>query len=389
MTGLEGILFEVSAVFFGAAALASLFLFAKQPIILAYIALGAALGPFGFRVIENPEHIRQMSRVGVVLLLFIAGLDLQPMKFLGLIKESAALTLATAASFFLISGLFALGIGLSPKDAIVFGTAMMFSSTVVGLKLVPTTTLHQRRAGELMTSVLLLQDVVAILAILLVLRTGNGNFAVLTAVVILKFALFAAAAAVSVRALVFPLLRRFDTIQEYTMVLALGWCLFCSQAAHALGLSLELGAFVAGIALASQKVSLVISVHLKPLREFFLILFFFAVGAGLDFLAEPKLLAAGVLFGAALVAVKAAVFRRAFERIGEARPLAAQLGARLGQASEFSFLIALAAVSAGALTRRGELLIQTATIASFIASTYWVVTKYPTPISSDEALLKD
>jgi Kef-type K+ transport system membrane component KefB len=389
MGGLEGILYEISAIFVGAAVFASLFLFTKQPMILAYIALGAVAGPAGFGLISEPEHIRQMSNVGVILLLFLVGLDLQPQKLMGLFRESALLTLGTGIAFCLVSSLFALAVGLGVRDAAIFGIAMMFSSTVVGLKLVPTTTLHQRRAGELMTSVLLLQDMFAILAILFITGKGGENVAALFGVLLVKFVLFAAGAFAAVRYVVFRLLERFDEIQEYMFVLTLGWCMLCAQTAHALGLSHEMGAFVGGLTLASHRVALVIAVHLKPLREFFLILFFFAVGAALDFGAAPRLLIAGVLFGGALVFLKSYTFRYAFKAAGESKPLSQQLGARLGQASEFSFLVAFAAASAGALTHQGELLIQVTTIVTFVLSTYWVVRYYPTPISADADLRKD
>lgn len=389
MTSLEGIIFEFSAIFIGVAILSSIFLYLKQPMILAYILLGAAVGPGGLRVIDDPEHIRQMSRIGVILLLFLVGLDLQPMKLLGLFRQSSILTIGTSFVFGLVSLLFGLAVGLGPADAGIFGAAMMFSSTVVGLKLVPTTTLHQRRAGELMTSVLLLQDILAILVILFIAGDVGGNVFFVFVLLAGKFVFLCVAALVGVRTVVFPLFIRFDEIQEYMFVLSLGWCFLCAQISHQLGLSHEMGAFVGGLTLGSHKVALVIAIHLKPLREFFLILFFFAVGAGLDFMMDPRLLLAGILFGAALVFLKASLFRFAFQRSGESPALSKQLGARLGQASEFSFLVAFSGVSAGVLSKQGELLIQVTTIATFVLSTYWVVKRFPTPISPDAALRKD
>lgn len=389
MIGLEGIVFELAAIFVGAAVLASLFLWTRQPIILAYIFAGAAVGPAGFGLIDDPEHIRQMSHIGVILLLFLVGLDLQPKKLLGLFKESAVLTVGTSAVFGLVSFGFGLAVGLALRDAAVFGTAMMFSSTVVGLKLVPTTTLHQRRAGEVMTSVLIIQDVLAILALLFFAGGHGGHVIALFGALLAKFGLFTVGAFVGVRVVLFPLFRRFDVIQEYTFVLTLGWCLLCAESAHLLGLSYEMGAFVGGLSMASHDVAQVIADRLKPLREFFLILFFFAVGAGFNFRMAPGLLLAGAAFGVGLVFVKARLFRFAFRRAGESVPLSKQLGVRLGQASEFSFLVAFAAASAGMLGKRGELLIQSAAIVTFVLSTYWVVRKYPTPISTEEPLRKD
>jgi Kef-type K+ transport system membrane component KefB len=136
-------------------------------------------------------------------------------------------------------------------------------------------------------------------------------------------------------------------------------------------------------------VALVIAERLKPLREFFLILFFFAVGAGLNTDMEPKLLIAACLFGAMLVPMKAWVFRRVFKWAGESPWPSRELSARLGQSSEFSILVAYTALSMGVLSSDNAMFIQLATIVSFIISTYWVVLKYPTTIAGDAKLRQD
>ena len=186
-----------------------------------------------------------------------------------------------------------------------------------------------------------------------------------------------------VRYVMIPLLKKFDVVQEYTFLATRAWCLLWAETAHILGLSYELGAFVAGISIASCKVALVIAEHLKPLREFFLILFFFAVGARLDLRLDPYLLLSAIAFGVILVPLKAAVFRLAFRSTGESSDLRKELGVRLGQSSEFSLLVAFSALSAGVLSDKGAMVIQVTTIVTFITSTYWVVHRYPTPISNN------
>ena len=152
---LAGILLELTVIVVGAGALGTLFLYLGQPIVVAYIAIGFALGPGGFNLIEKTDHLEQIAHIGVILLLFLIGLNLQPQKLLSLFRKTAILTLSTSVSFGLISASFALLIGFPITAAIIFGCAMMFSSTVIGLKLVPTTTLHHKRTGEVMTGVLL------------------------------------------------------------------------------------------------------------------------------------------------------------------------------------------------------------------------------------------
>ncbi|HBE91042.1 MAG TPA: sodium:proton antiporter [Gammaproteobacteria bacterium] len=385
----DSILLELSAIIVGAALLGTVFLYARQPIIIAYIAIGIIIGPSGLGLIRRPESIEQMAHLGVVLLLFIIGLNLQPGKLIKLFSKAIWLTFATSLLFASVSTGFAMLIGLDLASALIFGAAMMFSSTVVGLKLIPTTTLHHKHTGEVMTSVLLLQDILAIIVILFISGEQNQHVLATFVFIIIKLVALWFTAFMGVRYLIIPLLNKFDSVQEYTFVLTLAWCLFWAEAAHLLGLSFETGAFVAGLSIASRNVSLIVAENLKPLREFFLIMFFFAVGAKLDLQMSPGLLLAAMVFGAVLVPLKVWVFKYAFKRSGEKTRLSGELAVRLGQSSEFSLLVAFSALSAGLLTPEEMNVIQVATIVTFVISTYWVVLKYPTPISGSPVLRRD
>lgn len=386
---LDSIIFELSAIVVGAAVLGTLFLYAKQPIIIAYVAIGFAMGPHGFALIRNTDHIEEISHFGIILLLFLIGLNLQPLKFVKLFKKTSLLTFGTSLLFGGLSLVFALLLRYDMHSSLIFGAAMMFSSTVVSLKLIPTTTLHHKRTGEVMTSVLLLQDVLAILVILFITGEKSDHVLLTFAVLAGKFAFVSVLSFAGVRYLMVPLLRKFDVVHEYTFIATLGWCLLWAETAHILGLSYEMGAFIAGLSIASCQVALVIAERLKPLREFFLILFFFAIGAELDLRIDPILLLAAVIFGTILVPLKACVFRFAFRKIGESTELSRELAVRLAQSSEFSLLVVFAALSVGALPKERAMVIQVATIVTLIISTYWVVLRYPTPISGRVALRQD
>jgi len=379
---LESIIFELSVIVVSAAVLGTLFLYARQPILIAYIAIGILVGPSGLALIQRTDHIEQIAHLGVILLLFLIGLNLQPGKLIGLFLKMFWLTLGTSLLFGAVSALFASQLGFSLHGARVFGAAMMFSSTVVALKLIPITTLHQQRTGEVMTSVLLLQDMLAILIILYLTGEKSDHVIVTFGLLSAKFALLGLGAFAGVRWIMIPLLNRFDVVQEYTFLATLAWCLFWAGVAHLLGLSYEIGAFVAGLSIASCPVAIAIAEHLKPLREFFLILFFFAIGSRLDFRLDPRLLLAAVLFGALLVPFKAGIFHLAFRQTGESSSLRRELSVRLAQSSEFSLLVAFSAISVGAISNDEAMVIQIATIVTFVLSTYWVVLKYPTPISA-------
>jgi Kef-type K+ transport system membrane component KefB len=385
----DSIIFELGVIIFGASILGTLFLYAKQPILIAYIAVGFVIGPNGFAIIKDIDRIENIAHLGVILLLFLVGLHLQPLKLLHLFRKTIFLALGTSLIFGGVSFAFALLLQFDTYSALLFGAAMMFSSTVVSLKLVPTTTLHHKRTGEIMTGVLLIQDMLAILVILFV--TGKKSEYVIMTFGLLAIKLLALTflAFMGVRYIILPLFRKFDVIQEYTFVTTLGWCLFWSEVAYLLGLSYEIGAFVAGLSIASCSVALVIAEHLKPLREFFLILFFFGVGAGLNFRIDLWLILAAVFFGVILVLLKAAVFNFAFKKSKESAKLSRELSVRLSQSSEFSLLVVFAALSIGILSADQAMVVQIATIITFIVSTYWTVLRYPTPISITKVLRKD
>lgn len=382
--GFQNIIFEFVLIFAGAAIFATVFLYLKQPVILAYIALGIAAGPWGMAVIEQPDHIEKISHVGVILLLYLLGINLKPDRLFHLFSKTAVVTLLTSLIFFVTVTSASLAFGFSFIESIIIGAALMFSSTIVSLKLIPTTALHHKHTGEMMTSVLLMQDVIAILLIVM-LSGGQGDDVAMTiALLFVKLIVLAVVAYGMVKYVINNLFMRFDSIQEYAFLLALGWGLLGAGVAEAVGLSYEMGAFIAGVAFASSPVSMVIAEQLKPLRDFFLILFFFSIGAQFNILVTQQVLFAGIAIALLIVIMKPFVFKQGFQFIGESKKFSMELGARLGQGSEFSLLVSYSALSAGLIELRASYLIQMVVIITFILSTYWVVYRYRTPISSSE-----
>ncbi len=385
----ETIVHEIIVIFAGVAALATLFLFLKQPIIIAYIGLGMLIGPFGFGVLENAKHIEHISHLGIILLLFLIGLNLHPNKLAALFRRTALATFVTCLLFQVLFGAIAFAFKFSLGDSLVIGAALMFSSTIVGLKLIPTTTLHQKHLGEMMVSVLLLQDIIAIIVLILLEGSAETNLHVYIPLLILKGLGLVLCSFLLFKFCILALYKKFDTIQEYLLVIALGWCFAIAGAAKALGLSYEIGAFIAGCTFALSPISLVISERLKPLREFFLILFFFGIGTQFDFLLLKHVLPPSIAIALAIIVIKPLVFKRAFKMTKEKESNSTELGFRLGQASEFSLLVAYMAISSTVVTIQASYVIQLATIITWIVSTYIVTFKYPTPIASSDSLRRD
>ena len=388
----SSITFSFFLIFSGAAVFASLALYTRQPLIIAYIALGACIGPYGLSLVKDLALLSDIGHVGIIFLLFLLGLDMQPRALWTTLRKSTVVAVFSSAIFLLMGSAVPLLFGYTFHDSIVVGAAMMFSSTIIGIKLLPTTVLHHRHIGDLMVGLLLLQDLLAIIVLMVLLSAASGSDNSMGSdliISLLSLPLLAGAALLIVRYILLPLITRFDRFHEYIFLLAIGWCLGMAEAATALGLSAEIGAFIAGITIATSPISQYIAVNLKPLRDFFLILFFFSVGARFDLSVLYQVLAPTLVLAALILTIKPAVYRYLLKGVSEKRSLGWDLGFRLGQASEFSLLIAYVAVGGALISEQASLLIQAVTILTLLISSYIVVLNYPTPIAISDRLRRD
>jgi len=384
------IIFSIFLIFTGAAVFATIALYARQALIIGYIVLGVLAGPWGLKLISDLSLIQDIAAVGIIFLLFLLGLNLYPQKLVILLKEATVVTCITSLLFATLGWAVAYGFGFALTESVIIGVATMFSSTIIGLKLLPTTVLHHRHAGEVIISVLLLQDLLAIITLLVLHGLQRGNLPWLdVGLLLVGLPLLVAVAYLGERFVLLKLIQRFDKIQEYIFLLALGWCLGIAEFANFLNLSYEIGAFVAGVAVATSPISRFIAESLKPLRDFFLVMFFFALGAGLDLGMVSEVLVPAVVLTGLVLTIKPLTFKHMLIQQGEGPPLAWEIGWRLGQMSEFSLLIALAGLSAGLISPKAGYLIQAATLLTFVGSSYLIVLRYPTPIAVSERLRRD
>jgi len=385
-----GITFTFAAIFLGAAILSSVALYARQPIIIAYIALGIALGPFGLGIVSDMALVSGAGHVGIILLLFLLGLDMKPMALWNSLRQSTLVALLSAIIFAGTGYGLSLLFGFSGMDALLIGAALVFSSTIIGIKLLPTTVLHHRHLGELMIALLLFQDLLAIIVLVLMESAGAGE---LTWISLLKpllmLPVLGLVSWLSVKTLLLTLIERFDRYHEYIFLLSIGWCLGMAELAIWMGLSAEIGAFIAGISIASSPIAQYIAISLKPLRDFFLVVFFFSVGSGLDMQLLPEIALPALVIATVLLALKPAIFHVLVRGVFDEPKLAWNLGLRLGQCSEFALLIAFLGLSKGILSAPAATLIQATTVVTLLVSSYLVVLTLPNPIAIRERLRRD
>ena len=365
-------------------------MFVKQPLIVVYILVGVLIGPHALELISDVDALEEVSEIGIVFLLFIVGLELPPNKLKALFTTTLPVTLLSALLFFVVG----LGLGFlfqfSLIESCILGIAVTFSSTVLGVKLLPKSILHHRSIGEIVIGILLIQDIIAVISLvtLYTFSVVSGQEDPMQTMVnmVIGIPALIALAFIGPKLVIWPLLTRFDTYTEYLFLLYIGWCLAVAFTAHHFGFGLELGAFIAGVALANSPVSQSVAETLEPLRDFFLVLFFFSVGARV----EPELvILPGVFLPAIVVAcvflvLKPVVFHLLLKLRKIRNPIGWEVGVRLGQCSEFSLLVLF--VAATLMSQESDHVVLIATILTLLVSTYLVAFNYRGPFAIKDSM---
>ena len=385
-------------IFTGAAVIATFALYARQAMLVAYIILGLLMGPAVFEIVDGGEEAMNIAaNIGIVLLLFLLGLDLSPIKLIKVLRAIAVPTLLSCLVFALPSVAIGALLGFSAPSILVLAISVMFSSTIIGLKLLPTTVLHHKPTGEVIIGILLLQDLIAIF-ILLGLRlfySGGEDTLIDSApisapfVKLLLLPVMVTLAYLLQKHLLIRLLLRYDKIKEYIFLVMIGWCFGIAQLTAWLGLSYEIGAFIAGVLMATNPISMYVADSLKPLRDFFMIIFFVALGSSIALESLGEVLLPALLLAGVLLVLKPIAFEWLLHRFGEEKPRAREVGFRLGQGSEFSFLIIALAMQLGIAEKLALDLAQMTMLITFMVSPYLIITRYPSPIAIDDRLRRD
>lgn len=386
----DSLIFLLFVVFAGAAVLCTFALYTRQSMLVAYMVLGFIVGPFELRLIPHAQMVSEIGEIGIIFLLFLLGLHLQPKSLLHLLRRTLILTVVSSLAFAILGFAVTYMFGGSYVEGMIVGAALLFSSTIIGLKLLPTTVLHHRHTGDIMISILLLQDLIAIIVLMVIRSAGQdkGNLEEILQVAI-GLPLLIVFGFLFERYVLMRLLRRFNHIKEYLFLLPIGWCLSMVLLAKLIGLSPEVGAFIAGVALAEHPIAQYIAENLRPLRDFFLIAFFFSIGATFDPSYLSKVILPAIILALCVLLLKPLIYRYLLVRNGEQKSVAWEVGWRLGQASEFSLLVAYLAVNSGLISEKVSYLIQASTILTFIVSSYLIVLRYPTPVAVSEKLRRD
>ncbi len=321
--------------------------------IIGYLAAGIAIGPWGLKFVTDPQAMLHFAEFGVVLMLFLVGLELEPKRLWSLRRPifgwGSVQLLGSAALLALIGVAF----GVDWRLALVAGLGLGLSSTAIGLGVLAERNLMATSAGQSVLSVALLQDIAAIpiLAIVPLLAVGGAADAGSGWIGAAKAFGVIAAIILGGRLLLRPALRWIAGSKTPEIFTAAALLLVVATAAlmQSVGLSMALGAFLAGVLLAESEYRRELETDLEPFKGLLLGLFFIAVGMSIDFavlLASPLLMAAVVLGFLLVKALLLAAMARAMPLPLAEAPVFVIL---LAQGGEFGFVVFQTALGAGVI----------------------------------------
>lgn len=367
---MDSVFFELAVMLGAACVIGYIAMRIKLPLVIAYLLAGVALS--GYAVTES-AILHTLPEIGIALVLFLIGmeLNLSEIRTLGrpiIITTLLQVAISSGAGYFL-----ATYFGFGGTEAFVLGLALAFSSTIVIVK-----TLSEKRDtaalyGKLSIGILLIEDVIAILAMIAVtenifsygftteLLFPVGIFALKALALILISYIFAQ----------FILKRLFNLMAksvELLFIAAIAWCFAFTSFAVILGFSVVIGAFLAGVALASSPYEVQIQGRIKPIRDFFVALFFIYIGSQVNLQSITESLPAIIAFAVLALLLKPLVYLLGLSIFGFRKRTLFHTALNLTQVSEFSLIIVLLAIQFGLATESVLAIVAGAAVLSMIVS---------------------
>lgn len=324
----------------------------KQPLIIGYILSGILVGPIFLNLIHGNGAITIFSEMGIAFLLFIVGLHLSPK----IIKEVGKISLVTGIGqiiFTSVIGYFlGIALGFSVLTSIYIAVALTFSSTIIILKLLSDKDSLEKLYGKISIGFLLVQDLVAIFALIVVssLAGGIGAGDIIFSTIIKGVLLIAILIPIS--HYVLPKFSEFFAkSQELLFVFAVSWGFGLSLLFSYAGFSIEIGALIAGVMLSMSPYSFEISSKLKPLRDFFLIFFFIILGSQIIFIDITNLIIPTIIFSLLVIIGNPLIVMALMGLFGYSKKTGFMSGLTVAQIGEFSLIFIALGMKAGHISQ--------------------------------------
>jgi len=374
---------QLSLVIVVAAVISLIMRLLRQPLIMGYIITGILVGPSFLNLIHGHDAFETFSEIGIALLLFIIGLELS----VAAIRRLGKPVFLTALSLFLTIGtigyLVGISLGFTLTEAIITGLALFFSSTIIIAKVLSDKKQLTRLNGQIAIGVILLDDIIATFALLYVTaQSGQALGPVEIGLLTLKgIALIAVLAFLGIKVL--PWTAKFVAkSQELLFICALGWGFGVASIVNEIGFSVEIGALFAGVTLAHLPYVHQIGAKLKPLRDFFIIIFFITLGQSLLLADLEAAVVPAIILSLITIVIKPFAVMTSLGLLGYTKKTSFMTAINLSQISEFSIILVVLAAGAGIVGGQLGAIITLVAIITITLSTYlmkyddWIFKKF-------------
>lgn len=367
---------ELSIILVTTAALCTFAEISKQPLIPAYILAGLILGEQGFQVIQSNEFFLAISKIGIILLLYLIGLELKPHHIIRTFSRTSLIVLITIIGNLLFGGLIYYFTNTPLLETIYFSIALFFSSTVVAMRTLQESKTPHQKVFEGCLGILLIQDIIAVV-ILIILNSlqVNDHFEFIGLIQFIFYGIGVIFLSWFLQKwLLRHVLRKILPRNDIVFLVGLAWCFLFAEIAEFLHLSREIGAFIAGLSVTSlpEHKQQVLVNKSETIRDFFMVLFFFMLGANFKLQALENylpLVIVGLIF---VIIIKPAIFYFSSKKMGFSEYQSQEIALRLGQISEFSIIVVSFGIHIKQIDQEFINVIQFLLFTTIVASGYFV-----------------
>jgi Kef-type K+ transport system membrane component KefB len=371
---------EVAALLAVAGIVGAFALRLRQPLIVAFIAVGILVGPSVLGIVTAEDEIALLAELGIALLLFVVGLKLD----VRLIRTTGPVALATGLGQVVFTSTvgyaIAIALGLDATTALYVAVALTFSSTIIIVKLLSDKREIDDLHGRIAIGFLIVQDIVVVLVMITLTAVGageNGDLGTEMLLVLLKGVLLIGGIALLMRYVLTAVLHRLAHSAELLVLASIAWGVGLAATGDLLGFSQEVGAFLGGVSLASTPYREAIAGRLVSLRDFLLLFFFIDLGAGLDLGGMGDQIVTAVVLSLFVLIGNPLIVMVIMGAMGYRRRVGFLAGLTVSQISEFSLILGALGVSLGHIDDEALALITAVGLMTISASTYAILYSHP------------
>ncbi|MCK5452547.1 MAG: cation:proton antiporter, partial [Candidatus Aenigmarchaeota archaeon] len=347
---------ELSIILFLTVLISAVMHFLRQPLIIGYIISGIIAGPVVFNIVQSADTFSTFAQMGIIFLLFMVGLNLN-FRVIGDVGKTSLLTGVGQVVFTSLIGYF-IGrflLGFPNIVAIYLAIAISFSSTIIIMKLLSDKKDLEALYGRISIGFLIVQDLIAIFVLTLISSVQRGDSVTGFAFESAIKGIGSLVVLVIISLYIFPhITKLIAKSQEFLMLFAISWCFAVASVFNYLNLSIEAGALLAGISLSMTPNHYEISYKMRPLRDFFIILFFVLLGSQMVFASISQYIVPAILFSVFILIGNPLIVMTLMGLMGYTKRNSFLAGLTVAQISEFSLILIALGVKMGHLT--GEII---------------------------------